>query len=183
MYTPACPYPFSEPKIAWEYAFWNFQAPKALKCVLPPAPPPSQFWFFQAPKTLKCVLPPAPPHPLRAQDMPGSTHTKIRTPACPPPPFSEPKIAWVCPPPRLRAQDCLGDAFWNFQAPNTKMCTPACRPALSWQHAFCDFQGPKTPKCALPPRLPGSTHVYMLLVFFCRSSLFCSHIQMLSGSQ
>ena len=150
MYSPSPP-PLSEPKIAGEYAFWNFQAPKALKRVFPPAPRQAKiawkyaFWNFQAPKTLKRVLPPAPP-PLRAQNvysrlpvsqspkLPGSTHFEsaqntfyfCRT--CTAPPLSKPKIAWEY-------------AFWNFQAPKTlkRVLPPAPSPSQS-------------------PKLPGSTH-------------------------
>ena len=175
--TPAAPAPLR----AWEYAFWNFQASKTLKRVLPPAPPLQiawEFWNFQVPKTLKRVLPLPPP--LRAQNCLGARILELssaeNTKTCTPArtlPLSEPKIAWE-------------HAFWNFQAPKTLKrvlplpslffvrahnCLgvrilysrpPLSEPKIAWENAFWNFQAPKTVKrvLPLPPPLsePGSTH-------------------------
>ena len=107
---------------------------------------------------------------VRILELSSAQNTKTCTFACPPP---SPKLPG-------------STHFGTFKRPKLKRVLPPAPPSQSpscLADAFCDFQGPKTLKRALPPKLPGCTHLYMLLVFFCKSSLFCSHIQMLSGSQ
>ena len=80
--------PFSEPKIAWEYAFWNFQEPKIPKCALPLPPRLSETqtaWKGPKYQNVYSRLPP----PLRDPDCLGvrilelsrAQNTKMCTPA------------------------------------------------------------------------------------------------------
>ena len=121
--TPKCalplpPPPALKPKIAWEYAFWNFQAPKTLKCALPLPPPPPL-------KAQDCLG-------MRILELSSAQNTKMCTSACPPPlrapvvwrhafyDFRAPKtLKYVLPPapPCLRAQDCVTTHFGTFKRP------------------------------------------------------------------
>ena len=160
--TPACPpplsepktsSPLSEPKIAWEYTFWNFQAPKTLKLVLPLPPPP-----FSEPKFAWEYAFCTPPYAFSS-----AQNTKTCTPACSPP-LSEPgsthfgtfKRPTPAAPPHCQSTKLSGVRILELSSTqNTKTCTPTSppffqSPKVAWEYAFWNFQAPKTLKRVLP---------------------------------